>query len=84
MNIYRSKLRALDDHLQKPNFAALEALTVGLSQDHPGTPDTMAEYFPRTAARGLLRIMDIVTMERSVATGKGAVSMEFSTARVQM
>lgn len=73
LSTYRSQFTALDTHLQKPTFSTLEALTIGLPDDYPDSLITMEAIFPRTAARGLVRVMDTVAMERLVTSGKGAV-----------
>lgn len=85
LTIHRSRLADLDRCLQKQNLCALEALTIGLPHGYPASLNTMEEFFPRTAARGKVRVMDMVAMERLVTRGKGTVSVGPSgSARVEM
>lgn len=52
---HQSQLEDLNTHLQKQNFAMLEPLMIGLRQGYPASLNLI---------RGLVRVMDIVTMER--------------------
>lgn len=74
-DVHRARLEDLDTHLQGPNFASLEALTIGLPEGYPASLNLMKEFFPLTAARGLVRVMNIVAMEQLVTRGNGTVSV---------
>lgn len=63
------ELAAIDTLLQHPNFANLERLNIGL----PRVVDSMREFFPHTAARNILRLMNI--SEMSLRNGEGSLYM---------
>lgn len=75
LSFHRARLQDLDTLLQGPNFASLEAVTFGLPEGCPASLHTMKEFFPLTAARGLVRVMNIVAMEQSVTRGNGTVEV---------
>lgn len=74
LDAYRADFTALDNHLQQPNFSNLAAVTIGW-RSHPGSLDFMKSLFPRTVARGLMRMVDIEEMDEPVHQGRGAATL---------
>lgn len=57
---YRAQFTAIDNHLQQTNFVNFECLTLGVSNN---SINTIQDYFPRTAVRGLVRVMSVEEMD---------------------
>lgn len=57
---YRTHFAAIDKHLQLANFVNLEYLTLGVSND---SINSIEDYFPLTAMRGLVRVVTVEEME---------------------
>lgn len=63
------ELALIDTILQRPNFANLEELNVGF----PKVVESMPDFFPRTAARGLLHVRrgsEMARLARAKEEGK--------------
>lgn len=56
----RPQLTAIDEHLQWTNFVNFEYLTLGVPDNFV---DMIKDCFPRTAERGLLRVMSVEEMD---------------------
>lgn len=72
----RPHLTAIDEHLQWTNFVKFEYLTLGVPANFL---DTIKDYFPRTAQRGLVRVMSVEEMDDLHAVArqcKVALSMD--------
>lgn len=75
MNFGKASVDAIDAHLQQPNFSNLAAVTIGRMTGYICSPDMMKAYFPRTVARGLMRVVGLGEMDKLVQQYKGIVNV---------